>query len=127
MELIGLALGLKVGGEGIRNRGLPWLQGLSAGWMGMAFTDMEGGEESVWGSKGQVWTTLSVSQSPIKGAELRASLALWTQVRDGFKRLGVEIFETVALDRQGMQTKKSQERLGPRQLLKIEQRRKKEQ
>lgn len=43
MELIGLALGLKVGGEGIRNRGLPWLQGLSAGWMGMAFTDMEGG------------------------------------------------------------------------------------
>lgn len=51
MELIGLALGLKVGGEGIRNRGLPWLQGLSAGWMGMAFTDMEGGKSRFGGAK----------------------------------------------------------------------------
>lgn len=46
--------------------------------------------------------------------------------RDGFKRLGVEIFETMAPDQQGTQTK-SQKGLGPCQHLKIEQRRKKEQ
>lgn len=35
--------------------------------------------------------------------------------RDELKRLGVEIFETRALDQQEIQTKKSQGSLGPRQ------------
>ena len=69
-----------------------------------------------------VWTTMSVSQSPIKGAVLCANLELWTQVMAGGMNLrgwaGVEIFETMALDQQGTQTK-SQERLGLRQRLRL--------
>lgn len=108
VELIGLALGLKGGGEGIRSQGYLsyWACPLGGwGWHSLTW----GGESRFGGGKAKFCLDHPVSQ-PVTYQRGGITCKPGTPDtgrgwRDGFKRLGVEIFETVALDQQGMQTK----------------------